>query len=303
MASTQYITYKAVGNREGLTDRIAELFADDAPAFRMAKKVKAISTKHEWQEDSLASASKAVVVEGATVSYSAPDVRVRKMNYTQIRLRSWDVTFTQEAVTTAGVKSEVAREVMKAMKEIVIDYDYIILSTAATAVGATGTGRACRGLLNAVTGNIVSCGTARAQLTEDQVNQVLQDIWSDGGSPKALFCGGFNKRVISKKFTAKTGFSFNVNASARKAIANINQYEGSFGTLQIIPSRNIAVDAVAIVDPDYLRVAVLRDIKQYRGAQTSSSIRGWVEGEMTLEYGNQSAHGKITDTTTGGTIS
>lgn len=303
MASTQYITYKAVGNREGLVDRIAELFADDVPAFKMAMTVPAVARRHQWTQDSLAAASNTGSVEGATVTYSAPDYRVLNNNSTQIKVRSWDVTRTQEAVAKAGVKSEVARETMKALKEIAKDFDKIIVWTAAEATGQTGTARVSRGLLNAVTGNIVSCGSSRAQLTEDQVNQVMDNIWTDGGNPGALFCNGFNKRVISKKFTAKTGFSFNIPASARKAISNINDYEGSFGTLQIIPDRHMQSDDVAIVSPEFLRKAVLRDIEVFKGAQVSSSIRGWVEAEMCLEWGNQSAHGKITDTTTGGAIS
>jgi len=308
MASKQLHTYATGGgndaaNREDLTDTIADLFADEVPAFKIAKKIKASATLHEWTQDSLAAVSRTGIVEGASITYAQPDVRAKKKNYTVIRLRNWDVTFTQEAVASAGVESEFARELMKAMKEIARDFDSIILFTASTGAGATGTARKCRGLLNAVTGNIVSCGTARAQLSEDQVNLVMDKIWSDGGNPKVLFCNGFNKRVISKKFSAKTGFTFNIDASTRKAIANINSYEGSFGTLQIIPERQILVDAVAIVDPDYFKVAILRGIKSYKGAATASSYKGWVEGELTLNYGNQSAHGKITDTTTGGTIS
>jgi hypothetical protein len=33
MASTQVNTYFAKGNREGLTDTVADLFADDVPLF------------------------------------------------------------------------------------------------------------------------------------------------------------------------------------------------------------------------------------------------------------------------------
>lgn len=308
MASAQVHTYSAsgggaVGNREDLSEQIADLFADDVPAFKMAKKIKATNTIHSWVQDALAAVSRSGVKEGADISYTAPGQRAQKKNYTVIRLRNWDVTFTQEACNPAGIKSEVARQLYKAMKEIARDFDSIILFTASTAAGATGTARKCRGLLNAVTGNIVSCGTARAQLSEDTVNLVMDKVWSDGGNPKVLFCNGFNKRVISKKFSAKTGFTFNIEASTRKAIANINSYEGSFGTLQVVPDRQILVDAVAIVDPDMFRVAILRDIQSFRGAATASSYKGWVEGELTLEWGNQAAHGKITDTTTGGTIS
>ena len=66
MASTQLNTFDVTGNREGLTDTIADLFADETPLFSMARKIPATSVLHEWQEDALAAADKSGVVEGAT---------------------------------------------------------------------------------------------------------------------------------------------------------------------------------------------------------------------------------------------
>ena len=306
MASTQVNTYFAKGNRESLTDQVADLFADEAPFFAMAKKESANGTKHEWQEDSLSAASITPIVEGASLTYAQAATRTRHQNYTHIRLRNWDVTFTQMAVTTAGVSDSVAREIMKATKSLVLDYDKIFLNTGNSAVGTTSTGRAAKGIQKAiVTNTAVGTGTgnsATIQLTEDNVNLILKKIWAQGGDPRALFCGGHNKMVISKKFSAKTGFTWNVEASARTAIANVNKYEGSFGTLDIIPDRQHRVKRITIVTPDLIRVAVLRDIQQYKGAPTASSIKGWVEAEMTLNYGNEKAHGKASYLKSGGVI-
>ena len=307
MASTQINVYDVTGNREGLTDTVADLFADEAPLFRMARKIKATSTKHEWQSDSLASAATTGIVEGAAISYSQPATRTRHANYTHIRLRNWDVTFTQMAVTTAGIANDVAREVLKALKTIVLDYEKIFLNTGNTAAGATGTARTAKGLQKAIVSNTaVGTGTgssADIQLTEDNVNLLLQKIWTEGGDPRVLFCGGHNKRVISKKFTAKTGFSWQIPASTRMAISNINKYEGSFGTIDIIADRQHMVKRITIITPDLVRIAVLRDIQQYKGARTASSVKGWVEGEMTLEWGNEKGHAKHSYLTSGCTIS
>lgn len=304
MASTQVNTYDTVGNREGLTDKVADLFADDAPLFAMSKKIKAIGTKHEWQSDNLASAATTGIVEGAAVSYSQPAARSRHGNYTHIRLRNWDVSFTQVAVQTAGIRDSVAREVMKALKALVTDYEKIFLNTGNTAVGATATARTAKGLQKAiVTNTAVGTGagnSASIQLTEDNVNLLLKKIWDNGGDPRALFCGGHNKRVISKNFSSKT--TFNIEASTRKAIANITQYEGAFGSVDVIPDRFHMVRRITITTPDHIRVAVLRDIQQYKGAATASSIKGWVEAEMTLEWGNQKAHAKHSYLKSGGTI-
>ena len=131
MASLQTTSYFATGNREGLTDVVADLFADEAPFFRMAKTIRAIATKHEWQSDNLNAAVVTGIVEGADIGYSQNASRARHGNYTHIRLRNWDVSFTQMKVTTAGIKNDVAREVLKCLKEIVTDYDKIFLNTGA----------------------------------------------------------------------------------------------------------------------------------------------------------------------------
>ena len=301
--ATTLNAYNVIGNREGLTDTIADLFADSTPLFSMARKVKATAIIHEWQSDQLASASKAGIVEGASLTYARPGVRTRVKNTTQIRLRNWDVTFTQLAVSVAGVKDQVARELMKAMKAIATDYEKVLQSTAVSTDATSATARTSRGLSKAITTNVVSVAGVSTFLDESDVSRVLQLIWAQGGDPRVLFCGGQSKRQISETFSAKTGFSFNIDQGARKMISNINKYEGSFGTLDIIPDLFIRPEKIHIVTPDNVRVAVLRDIQQYKGAATASSIKGWVEGEMCLEWGNQKAHGKISGVKTSGTVS
>lgn len=298
MASTQVNTYFATGIREGLSDTVADLFADDVPFYSMAQKVKIRSTKHEWQDDVLAAASTTGIVEGASLTYAQPATRTRHFNYTHIRLRNWDVTFTEMAVNVAGIGDQVARELMKAMKALLTDYEKIFLNTGNTAVGATATARTAKGIQKAIrtnTGRGSSAGgSVKQALTESKVNALLQKIWNQGGDPRALFTGGYQKRVISQNFTAKTGFTYNINASTRQAINNINSYEGSFGTVDIIPDRFHSGARITVVTPSHLKIAILRDIQQYKGAATSSSVKGWVEAEQTMEWGNEKAHGKQT---------
>ncbi len=290
-------TYLQKGNREDLASEVAALYPDEVPFFAMAAKVQATARTHEWMTDALATTSRSGSIEGASLTYAAPGMRTRVTNYTHIKLRNWDVTFTQVAVDKAGVRDEVANQVMKAMKSLLRDYDSIFLwSTVATA-GATGLARRSAGLFKVIISNTaLGTGTgssARIQLTEANVNIVLQKIWNNGGNPRALFCGGFQKRVISQKFSAKTGFTWNIEASTRTAIQNVNKYEGSFGTVDVIPDRNMMASRVAIVTPEMAKVAILRDIQQYKGAATASSVKGWVEAEMCLQYGNEKAHGQI----------
>lgn len=306
MASTTINTYYQKGNREELASQIADLFADDVPFFAMAQKYRVGSTKVEWLTDNLPSVSRTGLAEGASLSYTQAAAMTRVSNYCSIRLRNWDITFTQLAVENVA-KDQAAREVMKAMKSLLRDYESIFLWSATTAVGATNTARKTAGLFKRVVTNTAkgtgAGSSARIQLTEANVNLVLQKIWNSGGDPRALFCGGHQKRVISYKFTAKTGFSWNIEASTRTAIQNVNKYEGSFGTVDVIPSRNMMTSRVAVCTPDMIKVAILRDIQQYKGAATASSVKGWVEAEMSLNYGNEKAHGQIRYLKSSGTIS
>jgi hypothetical protein len=306
MASTQVNTYFAKGNREGLVNRVADLFADDVPFMAMAEKAPCSNTKHEWQSDALASISKTGSVEGSTISYAQAATRTRHQNYCVIKQRNWDITFSQLAMTVAGVPDQDAREARKAMKSLMRDFEAIFLNTANSSAGTTSAARMAKGLQKAiVTNTAVGTGagnSANIQLTEDNVNLLMQKIWNQGGDPKILFCGGHNKRVISKKFSAKTGFTWNIEASARKAIANVNQYEGSFGTAEVVPTRQHMVRRISIVTPELIKIAIYRDIKKYDGAQVGSMKRSWVEGEMTLEYGNEKGHAKHSYLKSGGTI-
>jgi hypothetical protein len=208
----------------------------------------------------------------------------------------------------AGIKDQVAREVMKALKALATDYEAIFSWSSKTAVGSIGAARVAKGLQNVIITNTAkgtgTGSTGRCTIKEDTVNLVLQKVWAQGGDPRVMIVGGMQKRVISKNFTAKTGFSFNMEASTRMAIANINKYEGSFGTIDIIADRFGMPSRATILTPDMVKIAVLRDIEQYKGAPTASSIKGWCEAEMTIQYGNQKAHGacRYLRTATPGTV-
>ena len=193
-------TYTTIGNREDLSDMIADLFADDVPFFAMARKTKAEATKHEWTADALNAAATDAVIEGATVSYTKPTLRTRLDNYTHIRLRNWEVTHTQQKVTTAGVKNDVKRELLKAMQELLVDYDKIFLNSAAKSAGSTAAGRVAAGIQAAIVTNTANgTGTGNSTwvaLTEGSVNARLQEVWTAGGNPRALFCGGYQKSLL-----------------------------------------------------------------------------------------------------------
>jgi len=88
--------------------------------------------------------------------------------------------------------------------------------------------------------------TTSANLTEDQVNTVLQSVYEQTGkiSTKTLLCGP-NLKKRFKDFTAvSTGAAgaatvartYGANLADKKVISTVDVYEGDFGTIQLVPT-------------------------------------------------------------------
>ena len=88
--------------------------------------------------------------------------------------------------------------------------------------------------------------TTTANLTEDQVNTVLQSVYEQTGkiSTKSLLCGP-NLKKRFKDFTAVTvgsnaaatvARSYNAPLADKKVISTVDAYEGDFGTILLVPT-------------------------------------------------------------------
>lgn len=98
-------------------------------------------------------------------------------------------------------------------------------------------------VMNGTSGNAVR---TTADLTEDQVNGVLQSVYEQTGkiSTKTLLCGP-NLKKRFKDFTAvSTGAAgaatvartYGANLADKKVISTVDVYEGDFGTIQLVPT-------------------------------------------------------------------
>ena len=131
-------TYDVSTNiREDLEDVIWDLFPMDTWALTTFDKVDAESTKHEWEADSLAGATANVQLEGddapSAATCAAP---TRYNNYLQISRKVFVISDTNEAVTHSGMKSVIARQAMKKMRELKRDIEQAILGNQGSCPGS-----------------------------------------------------------------------------------------------------------------------------------------------------------------------
>ena len=304
-------TYDHIGRREDLSDIIYDVTPTETPVLSAIPKVKATSTKHEWLTRSLAAASGSnAVIEGDEATTDAANANVRRFNYTQISDKVARVSGTQEAVTNAGMKSTMAREMEDKMKELKRDVETTILQDVAYVVGTDTVARKMAGLSTYVITNVskdsggtlatgdgsdaYTEGTARV-LSEDLVEAALALAWTNGGNPTLGVCNAFQKR----KFAAFSGSSTKMSdGDKRKVTNNVEVYIDPLGTeIRLVPCRQAPTDRVYFMDPEYFALATLRNFSSWDLAKDGDSTRKQIIVEATTEVRNEKAHAVVFDLT------
>lgn len=307
-----------VGVREDLSDRIAELFPDETPFQRAIGKEKATQVYHEWQTDALAAANHDnKTIQGDDLANESRPNTVRVGNYTQIMKKVVGASTTVEASLKAGRKSELAREIMKAGKEIRTDAEKRFCGNYAAVPPASGTAGESAGALAFIRTNAsrgasganptlsgsttgypnaaATNGTQRA-FTEALLKANLAAVWSAGGNPEL---------VIMSVTQKQTAAAFGGLATQRREtgdkkvtiVAGADVYVSDVGEVEFVPSRYCSTRDALIVDPDMWAVAELDPLKMIDLATTGLATRKAMYQEVTLVCRNEAASGVIADLT------
>lgn len=299
-----YTSTSAVGNREDLTDIIYRITPTDTPFMSMIGKSKATSTKHEWQTQQLATPSNNVAAEADDATAAAVTPTVRLNNYTQISTKTVSVSGTQEAVVSAGRKSEMGYQMMLKSLELRNDME---VGFTQNGVAVTGASRQSRGLVgwlgdnvdagagyvapNYVT-NVAQTDGTQAAFTEARLKNVLQKVYTAGGNPSVLMLPPLAKQT----FSTFTGNSTRFDKGEDKSLtAAVDVYVSDFGDLKAVPNRRMRTRDVAVLQPDMWSIAYLRPFSTKDLAVTGDSTRKQLVVEATLECKNPQANGAVVD--------
>lgn len=307
-----FSSHDAVGNREDLSDIIHMISPTETPFLTGLARVKATSTKHEWQKDALAAHSSSnFVIEGDDATTDATTATSRVYNYCAISDKVAQVSGTQEGVSKAGRRSEMAYQMEKRMKELKRDVEAALLENNAWVAGNDTTARECAGAqayiktnsskaadATASTGDGSDAhtdGTARA-LQESFVESVLGAAWTSGGNPTMGILNKFQKQ----KFASFSGSSSKTSDGDKKKVVNsVDIYVDPLGTeVRLVPCRQAPTDALFFFDMEHVKLATLRDFQTSDLAKTGDSIRKQILVEYTLEMCNEAAHGGVYDLAT-----
>lgn len=300
-------TTNATNVREDLNDIISMISPEETPFLSAIGKTKATQKTHEWIQDELAAVNKDnAAAEGADAADAALSVPVRLSNQAQIFTKTVQVSETFIASNTAGTKSELARQLMKAGKELKRDMDAALVSANPSVSAGTrklggaeawittnalhGSGGSTAGYSGGLVG-AVTAGTARA-FTETLFQSALQGAYAAGGEVKKVIAPPTLKAKIS---TFNGGATKQQDAKSKTVFAGVDVYHGDFGVYDILPHRNMSTTTVIAFDPDLWNQAVLRGISKNELAKTGDSTKYQLVTEVTLECLNEAGNAKIAD--------
>lgn len=286
-------TYAAVGNKEDVSDIITNISPDQTPLYSRLGRTKATQTIHEWLEDSLGEAEENKQPEGYTYFTVNAEPRTRLNNYTQIMHRGVQVTDTQEVVQHYSIRSEIAYQMQKKLKELAFDCEKALIEQDAKILGSMTDPREFGGLPYWIVTNVLSNSGLLRALTFDLINNALEQVWNVGGNPTILLVSPRNKRIVST-FTAGHTKFMNGN-NTRKLTQMISVLETDFGTVQCLTDRFMPNDVVYGLSPEYMKKAFLRPFKTGEIPKISDMGRRMINGEWTLEMRAEKAHFKIED--------
>ena len=308
-------TYDAIGNREDLSNIIYDISPTQTPFISMISHVEATATNHEWQTNSLATASASnAVIEGEDATTTAAIPTVRLGNITQISDKVPRVTRTQRQIDSAGRGDEMDYQVMKMAKELKRDMESALLANNAKVVGSESTARELAGIESwlATNTDLGATGTAPTgdgtdargtgtprSFAESQLQGVLASIWDEGGEPDTIMVGSTIKQAMSGLVNGGASGTAQrvVDGNAKTVTAAIDIYVSDFGSLAVIPNRFQVQDSMLIIQPDMWAMATITEFQETPLAKTGDSDRVQLLSEYTLEARNEASSGIVADLT------
>jgi hypothetical protein len=320
-----YDTYASKRGRETLSDIIDRIDPDETPFISLIGTESIDGTHPEWNTDALATPSLSNKrVQGDVYSFSSIAATVKVGNYTQISMKEFIVSETEERVAKAGPRSDYNREMVKKGVELRIDQEVTALSNQASLAGNSTTAPQSAGLrawlstndymgASGVSGgfntgtNIVDAatnGTQRA-FTKALMDTAISGAYVAGGSPKILMVSPYVKTVFSTFMADASVAPQRMSTSATSQatiVAAADEYLSDFGTVTVVPNRQMARAGVTItrnaflIDPSRFKLGVLRPIQRDNDvAKTSDALPGVLKTEWTLISRNQAASAVVAD--------
>ena len=208
-------------------------------------------------------------------------------NYTQI-IKDWIiVTGTMEVIDRYGYANERAYQEMKLLRKLAIDLENVLLYGVRTFTAGPPRVSTMGGLfeyvfnegVNSSFATVVDLSAARFQ--ERDINDMLQNIFDNGGEVDFIVVNGTNKRIATDFALPR----IRTSQAERTAGASVAVYESDFGEVDFILNRWLRADDIIFGARGQMGIGPLNG-RQFTSRLLPHTIDGtWYEilGEYTME--------------------
>lgn len=248
-------------------------------------------------------------VEGADAPTAEARVRAQASNVLEIHQEQVAVSYTKTAATNqfAGsapfvggpnaVTDELAWQLQQEFKQVARDVEKSFITGEYSLPANNSTARKTRGLLEAITTNVVDLNDA--VITDEDVLDLMQEVWENGGIQEAetrtLMVNATLKRKLSELFVTDRNYQ---EATRNVGGVNLQTIETDFGRTNILLSRYIPTDTIIVASvedcaPAFMEIPGKGHFFAEPLAKTGASDKVQLYGEIGLWYGLESKHGKI----------
>lgn len=292
-----YTQYDEVGVKEDVSDVITNISPTKTPFSSSLKSEKIHQIHHQWQEDALGAASTTnAALEGADGTDQTIVPTVLRSNYTQILTKTIKVSGTADVTKAYGRAKESAYQMSLRMAEIKRDLESSMVGVNAAAVAGSDVAARSMGSYFAMidAGNVVAGGAAA--LTETDILTGLNDLYTVGGEASICMIKPSDSKIVAG-FSGAAGRQRQIIDQSKTVTNVVNVYQSPFGDVKIVMNRFQLTSAVALFDPSYWRILVLRPWFREVLAKTGDSLKQMLIGEYSLKHLNFKASGSVTNIT------
>lgn len=252
--------------------------------------------------------------EGADATALEARARFSASNVLEIHQEAVAVSYTKLGATrqvgsgtsatqvTAGTMpaDELAWQVEQKLKEVARDIEKAFLTGVYSNPTTNATPRKTRGLINAITTNTATTTHKAGELTEDEVLDLMQKVWTAGGmresETRTVIVNATLKRALSRIFLKDAGYR---HSDRNVGGVNLQTFETDFGTCNIMLSGLMPVDKLVVasleqIKPAFLEVPGKGHLFAEPLSKTGAAEKVQLYCETGLIYGNEKAHGVLT---------
>lgn len=311
-------TYALIGKAEDVHDLIYDISPTDYPVMKMAKRLSATNTQHQWQTDSLAAAALNAKVEGDDATFASASPTTMLSNRTMISTKTLMVSRTADKIKKYGRAKETARLTVKFGKELKRDIETAFVGAQGSSAGSATVPRQAAGLRAMIVNHTKASGAApitsgtvggyaasdwtassdssASTLTETDVRGAIELAWTDGGDPTKIVVNSKQKRRIAAfaGATAFDGFGISQGKGAQGVVVGgVDYYVSDFGNHAVVLDRFLGQTSVLCLDPEYIGLAWFDEIKVEDLAKTGDATKKQMVCEYTFVATNPDAHAQV----------